>query len=242
MRDNSLFQKGLEQLNISLSEEQYEQFDRYYDMLIEKNKVMNLTAITEYEDVVIKHFLDSLSVVKADEIGKLLRSGCSLIDIGTGAGFPGIPLMIAFPSLRVTLMDALNKRILFLDEVISALGLKDIDTVHGRGEELARKDCYREKYDLCVSRAVAKINSLSELCLPFVKLNGFFVPYKSGSIDEELEEGKNAIKKLGGNSTNVVKFVVPLSDYERSLILIKKVVSTPSQYPRGGGKVFNKPL
>ncbi|MCR5585557.1 MAG: 16S rRNA (guanine(527)-N(7))-methyltransferase RsmG [Lachnospiraceae bacterium] len=242
MRDNSIFKQGLKELNIELTETQLEQFEVYYDMLVEKNKVMNLTAITEYEDVLIKHFLDSLSIVKTEKAKKLLFSSCCLIDVGTGAGFPGIPLKIAFPKIKVTLMDALNKRINFLNEVISALDLKDIEAVHGRGEELARKDQYRERFDLAVSRAVAKLNSLSELCIPFVKVGGLFVPYKSGSIDEELEEGKNALYKLGGRSTHVVKFTVPLSDYERSLIVVEKKSNTPAQFPRAGGKVFNKPL
>jgi 16S rRNA (guanine527-N7)-methyltransferase len=242
MRDNTVFKNGLKELNIDLSDKQLEQFEIYYDMLVEKNKVMNLTAITEYEDVLIKHFLDSLSVVRSEKARKLLSSSCKLIDVGTGAGFPGIPLKIAFPQIHVTLMDALNKRINFLNEVISALELKDIEAVHGRGEELSRKDLYRESFDICVSRAVAKINSLSELCIPFVKLDGFFIPYKSGSIDEELEEGKNAVHKLGGHSTDVVRFTVPMSDYERSLVVIEKKSNTPAQFPRAGGKVFSKPL
>jgi len=242
MRDYSFFIKGLEELNIELSDSQLEQFDRYYEMLIEKNKVMNLTAITEYEDVVVKHFLDSLSLVRSEKVKSLLYKGCDLIDIGTGAGFPGVPLKIAFPSVKVTLMDALNKRITFLNEVILSLGLSDIEAFHARGEEVARKEQFRERFDLCVSRAVAKLNSLSELCLPFVKVGGFFVPYKSGNIDEELEEGKNAIYKLGKCSTSVERFTVPLSDYERSLIVMEKKCNSPTQYPRAGGKIFSKPL
>ena len=242
MRDYSFFIKGLEELNIELSDSQLVQFDRYYEMLIEKNKVMNLTAITEYKDVVVKHFLDSLSLVRSEKVKGLLYKGCDLIDIGTGAGFPGVPLKIAFPSVKVTLMDALNKRITFLNEVILSLGLSDIDPIHARGEEAARKEQFRERFDLCVSRAVAKLNSLSELCLPIVKVGGFFVPYKSGNIDEELEEGKNAIYKLGKCSTSVERFTVPLSDYERSLIVMEKKCNSPTQYPRAGGKIFSKPL
>ncbi len=242
MRDNTVFKQGLEELNISFSDTQFTQFENYYDMLVEKNKVMNLTAITEYEDVLVKHFLDSLSIVKSSKARKLLDAGCMIIDIGTGAGFPGIPLKIAFPKIELTLMDALNKRINFLNEVIVSLGLTCTNALHARGEEVARRSDHREKYDLCVTRAVAKLNSLSELCLPFVKVGGLYVSYKSGNIDEELEEGKNSISKLGGRSTDVVKFTVPKSDYERSLVVIEKKVNTPSQYPRGGGKVFNKPL
>jgi 16S rRNA (guanine527-N7)-methyltransferase len=242
MRDYSFFIKGLEELNIELSDSQLVQFDQYYEMLIEKNKVMNLTAITEYEDVVVKHFLDSLSLVRSEKVKGLLYKGCDLIDIGTGAGFPGVPLKIAFPSVKVTLMDALNKRITFLNEVILSLRLSDIYPIHARGEEVARKEQFRERFDLCVSRAVAKLNSLSELCLPFVKVGGFFVSYKSGNIDEELEEGKNAIYKLGKSSTSVERFTVPLSDYERSLIVMEKKCNSPTQYPRAGGKIFSKPL
>ena len=242
MRDNSLFKKGIEELGITLSENQFNAFEVFYDMLVEKNKVMNLTGITEYEEVLVKHFLDSLSVVKAKSAKEILLREAAVLDVGTGAGFPGVPLKIAFPQINITLMDSLNKRINFLNEVISSLKLTGICALHARCEEFARKEEFREKYELCVSRAVAKINSLSELCLPFVKVGGYFVPYKSGNIDEELLEGKNAISKLGGRSLDVVRFNVPCSDNERSLIVIKKESPTPKAYPRAGGKVLSKPL
>ena len=181
---SKLFEEKLSALRITLTENQYEQFDKYYELLVEWNKVMNLTGITEYEEVNEKHFVDSLSIVKVIDINKI----DSVIDIGTGAGFPGIPLKIAFPHLKITLLDSLNKRIKYLDTVIEKLGLEDIRTIHGRAEDFARKEEYREKYDLTVSRAVANLSTLSELCIPYVKVGGMFIPYKSGEIDETLLE------------------------------------------------------
>lgn len=230
------FKHGLDELGIALKDEQMQQFLTYYEMLVEKNKVMNLTAITEFDEVVEKHFLDSLSLVKAYDLTQPVR----ILDLGTGAGFPGIPLKIAFPELEIVLADSLNKRILFLDEVIAELGLQKITTVHARAEELAKNKEYRESFDLVVSRAVANLASLSEYCVPFVKLGGKFISYKSGEIDEELVNAKRAIFLLGGKTEEVVKF--DLYDQKRSFVLIKKEKGTPKTYPRKAGTPTKSPL
>ena len=227
---------GLTELGITLSEKQLEQFSTYYEMLVEKNKVMNLTAITEWEEVLEKHFLDSVSLIRAKELSQSI----TVLDLGTGAGFPGIPLKIVFPNLKITLADSLNKRVSFLNEVIEALKLDDIEAIHGRAEELARDGKYREKYDLCVSRAVANLSTLSEYCLPFVALGGEFISYKSGEVEEEAQAAKSAIFLLGGKVTNTVKF--SLGESSRSFIVIEKVKGTPKTYPRKAGTPSKKPL
>lgn len=232
------FDEKLKELDITLSEKQQAQFYRYYELLVEWNKVMNLTGITEYEEVNEKHFIDSLSLVKVLDISKIN----TIIDVGTGAGFPGIPLKIAFPHLKVTLLDSLNKRIKYLDAVIDELELKDIHTIHGRAEEYARKEEYREKYDLAVSRAVANLSTLSEYCVPYVKVGGMFVPYKSGEIDEEVKAAQTAIKVLGGKQTEVVKFTLPGSDINRSFVKIQKVKSTGKKFPRKAGLPAKEPI
>ena len=230
------FIKELEKLSITLSEKQFEQFRMYYEMLVEKNKVMNLTAITEWEEVLEKHFLDSVSLIRAVD----LQQNLSLMDMGTGAGFPGIPLKIVFPNLKVTLADSLNKRVLFLQEVIDVLKLEGIEAVHGRAEDLARDNQYRQQYDLCVSRAVANLSTLSEYCLPFVKIGGSFVSYKSGACEEEVQASKSAVFLLGGKMKDVVKF--DLGESGRSFIVIEKVKGTPKTYPRKAGTPSKKPL
>jgi 16S rRNA (guanine527-N7)-methyltransferase len=211
---------------------------KYYDMLIERNKVMNLTAITEFEEVINKHFIDSLSIIKVYQT----LENSNVLDMGTGAGFPGIPLKIAFPSINITLLDSLNKRVGFLNDVIQALDLNQITAIHGRAEDFGKNPAYREKFDLCVSRAVAKLSSLSEYCMPYVKINGYFIPYKSGNIEDELEEAKKAIKIFGGTIEAVVKFNLPGTDLERSFIVIKKVAITPKLYPRSAGKPTKEPI
>ena len=235
---SKIFETKLAQLDITLTDEMKEQFDKYYELLVEWNKVMNLTGITEYEEVNEKHFVDSLSLVKTLDLNKVE----SMIDVGTGAGFPGIPLKIAFPHLKVTLLDSLNKRIKFLDTVIEELGLEDITTIHGRAEEFAKKAEHREQYDLCVSRAVANLSSLSEYCLPYVKVDGNFVSYKSGEIDEEVEKSKKAVSILGGKVEKIEKFELPGTDIKRSFVKIKKIKATAKKYPRKAGMPTKEPL
>lgn len=232
------FKNGLQQLHIALSEKQMEQFLQYYELLVEKNKVMNLTAITEFDEVVEKHFLDSVSLTQQLDLHQPLK----VLDLGTGAGFPGIPLKIVFPELEITLMDSLNKRVLFLQDVISSLQLENIEAVHGRAEEAAKNKKYREGFDLCVSRAVANISTLSEYCLPFVKVGGSFISYKSSTIEDELEEGKKGIAILGGKVKDVYKFTLPESELQRSFVIIEKEKKTPKAYPRKAGTPSKEPL
>lgn len=235
---SQIFENKLKELGIVLNDEQKRQFDSFYELLVEWNKVMNLTGITEYEEVNEKHFVDSLSITKAIDMNCV----DNLIDIGTGAGFPGIPLKIAFPHLKVVLLDSLNKRIKFLNTVIEELGLIDIETIHGRAEDFAKQGEYREQFDLCVSRAVANLSTLSEYCIPFVKKNGYFVSYKSGSSDEEIKQSEKAVNILGGEIIKVDKFLLPGTDMGRSLVNIKKLRNTPLKYPRKAGIPSKEPL
>lgn len=236
--DFTKFKKILEKWKIPFSELQQNQLTVYYEMLIEKNKVMNLTAITEFEDVLEKHFLDSIAVARYID----LTDHLSFIDLGTGAGFPGLPLKIMFSNLNVTLADSLNKRIIFLNEVIDELKLKEVTTVHGRAEDLAGSVNYREQYDYCVSRAVANLSTLSEYCLPFVKIGGTFISYKSGEIEEELSAAKKAIFLLGGQTREVIPFRLDGTDISRNFVMIEKVKKTPKAYPRKSGTPSKKPL
>lgn len=235
---NNVLTEKVKELSIVLNDKQIQQFEQYYNILVEWNKVMNLTAITEYEEVVEKHFLDSLTIVYAINMEKIE----TLIDVGTGAGFPGIPLKIAFPHLKVTLLDSLNKRIKFLNEVIDLLELNDIKAIHGRTEDYAKQVEYREQYDICVSRAVANLATLSEYCLPYVKMDGLFVPYKSGEIDEELKSSEKAVSILGGKVEEVVKFQLPGTDIGRSFVKIHKIKETKKKYPRKAGMPTKEPL
>lgn len=232
------FEKDLEELNIKLEKRQMCQFLQYYELLVEWNSFMNLTAITDFDEVIKKHFIDSISLIKAIDLSKEL----SVIDIGTGAGFPGIPLKIAFPNLKITLLDSLNKRIKFLNEVIDKLELDNIETIHGRAEDFAKDKKYRQAYDLCVSRAVANLSTLSEYCLPYVKTGGKFISYKSEKITDEMNAAKNAIKILGGNILGQVDFNLPDSDIYRNLFIIDKAKETPIKYPRKAGLPSKEPL
>ena len=208
---------------------------RYADLLVEKNKVMNLTAITEPHDIATLHFLDSVAMLTLADL-----KGKTMADVGTGAGFPGMPLKIVEPSLQLTLLDSLNKRIDFLKEVCADLGLKDVDCVHGRAEEFAA--AHREHYDIVTSRAVANLQMLSELCLPLVKVGGYFLSMKAVDSEEEVNAAKNAIKTLGGQIEKVVDYAIPGTDVQHRLIFIKKIKETPKKYPRAFAKIKKNPL
>ncbi len=228
----------LREMHIELNEIQLKQLVTYYQMVVEKNKVMNLTAITEYEDFIDKHFADSLAIMDYIDFDHI----SSLIDVGTGAGFPGIPLKIACPDLKVTLLDSLNKRIRFLGEVSESLDIHDLTLIHGRAEDFAHRAEFREQYDLCLSRAVANLSTLCEYCLPFVKKGGQFVAYKSGDYAEELEKAKKAMKLLGGELKEIYSFSLPGTDIERSFIVIQKIKETGKKYPRKAGLPSKEPL
>ncbi len=241
MDRNEVLKTEIEKIGIQLDDLQVKQFLMYYELLVEWNKVMNLTAITEYKQVVEKHFVDSISLIHVLD-KQYLDDNKSMIDIGTGAGFPGIPLKIVFPNLRVTLLDSLNKRITFLNEVIKKLKLENIETIHGRAEDYARQIKYREQYDICVSRAVANLATLSEYCLPYTKEKGIFISYKSDHVDEEIENSKNAIKILGGKIEKIERFILPDTDIKRAIIKIKKERLTEKKYPRKAGMPSKEPL
>ena len=236
-RDYSYLIKTLSSWNFEIDDNKISQLDKYYEMLIEKNKVMNLTAITEFDEVLVKHFADSLSICTI--IPDNVKFVC---DLGTGAGFPGIPMAIAYPDLQFTLIDSLNKRIKFLQEVVDALGLTNVTLVHGRAEEAGRNKLYREQYDLVVSRAVANISTLSEYCLPLVKVGGYFISFKSGDIEDEIKQSGKAISKLGGKLQKPVLFNLPDTNISRSFLVIDKEKSTPKAYPRKAGTPSKEPL
>lgn len=240
------FINACRELNIELSAVQLKQFEEYYRLLIEWNERMNLTAITEREEVYLKHFLDSLSFVRAfDDPSLLIQKDFSLIDIGTGAGFPGVPIKILCPGSHVVLMDSLNKRLSFLDEVIEKLNLNEtgsVKTVHARAEDLAKDPAYREQFDYVTSRAVANLSTLSEYCLPFSKVGGSFISFKAEKAAEELTAAKNAVFLLGGAFSKEVSFVLPGSDLGRTLIVISKKQNTSKKYPRKAGLPSKSPL
>lgn len=234
--DFTKFRNSMKSIGIELTDSQLNAFETYYDMLIDRNKVMNLTAITEFDEVMDKHFLDSVYLFRSIK----LEADYKLIDIGTGAGFPGIPLKIVFPELKITLLDSLNKRVGFLNDLIEELNLNNIEAIHGRAEDIARDKAYRASYDIAVSRAVANLSTLSEYCLPFVKIGGKFVSYKSGDCADEVDNAKAAIHLLGGKINKIDEF--SYSNNSRSFIVIDKVMNTSSKYPRKAGLPSKKPL
>lgn len=241
-QENKMFQEKLYkkagQVGITLTEKQLGQFDLFYQMMVETNKHMNLTAITEEDEVISKHFVDSLSCAKVMDMDQVH----SIIDIGTGAGFPGIPLKIAYPEIEMVLVDSLQKRVKFLNDVIQKLGLEKVTAIHGRAEDLARDKRYRATFDLCVSRAVANLSTLTEYCIPFVRVNGYFVSYKAQKGLEELESAKNCLQILGCKVEDTHAFVLEGDDSQRILLKIKKCKGTGKAYPRKAGVPSKNPL
>lgn len=225
-------------LEHGLTDAQSQQFERYFELLVEWNEKINLTAITEEYDVITKHFLDCLMCFDS----KVIADGVSVIDVGTGAGFPGIPLKIANPTLNVTLLDSLAKRLNFLNKVVGELKLDGITTVHARAEDGGRDKNLRRKFDVAVSRAVANLSTLSELCLPFVKVGGYFVSMKGPGAEDEIAAAKNAIKLLGGELQEVIPYHIPTTDLNHNLVIIKKIANTPDKYPRQAPKPAKMPL
>lgn len=231
-----LMKENLKEIQLELTDFQLEQFYNYMNILIEWNKFMNLTGITEPKEIIVKHFIDSLTVL--DKIDKKDM----IIDVGTGAGFPGIPIKIAFPETKVILLDSLNKRIKFLNEVIEKLQLKGIETIHGRAEDYGKDKKHREKYDIAVARAVAPLNILLEYLMPFVKLEGSCLCMKGSNNEDEIINSENAIKILGGKLIKTEEFFIPNTDMKRKIIEIKKKELTPNKYPRKAGTPSKEPL
>lgn len=225
-------------VNLAFDEEIYNKFMQYKDMIKHWNEKINLTAIVEDEQIVKKHFIDCIKIFKCSP----LKEAKNIIDIGTGAGFPGIPIKIIKSDINVVLLDSLNKRINFLNEVINKIELKNISTIHGRAEDFSRKLEYREKSDVAVSRAVANLAVLSELCIPYVKVGGYFVAMKGPSVEEEIKDGKSAVSILGGKIEDIIKIEIEDSDLNHNLVVIKKVKETPKAYPRKAGTAIKKPL
>lgn len=235
---SNIIRQGLEQVGLSASEDAIQKLEQYKALLLEWNEKINLTAITESREVDIKHFVDSGTCLSTGYI----KDGANIIDVGTGAGFPGVPIKILNESLHVTLLDSLNKRIKYLEDVVSKLNLKDVKLVHSRAEDGGSNKLYREKYDIALSRAVAALNVLCEYCLPFVKVGGFFICQKGPSYNEELDAAAKAIDVLGGKLREVKSYNLPFSDITHYIIIIEKIKETPTKYPRKAGKPSSEPI
>lgn len=235
-----LFEKYCSNIPVELSDSQIDKFIKFYDLLINKNKVMNLTTIVEPEEVMLKHFIDSLMISNLDE--NILQNARQVIDVGTGAGFPGIPLAIAYPDIQFTLLDSLNKRLLFIDEVCEICNIQNVATFHIRAEDAGHHQQYREKFDICVSRAVANLSVLLEYCTPLIKVNGKFISYKSGEVEEEIQQANTAMKKLNVELNQIQYFTLPMTDMKRSFVIFDKKNHTEKKYPRQAGKAVKSPL
>ncbi|WP_027626056.1 16S rRNA (guanine(527)-N(7))-methyltransferase RsmG [Clostridium lundense] len=233
-----LLSSACKDIGMDFDEKMYNNFIKYKDLIKEWNEKINLTAITEDEEIIKKHFIDSIKIYKFSPLKECKK----IIDIGTGAGFPGIPIRIVDSNKEIILLDSLNKRLKFLDEVISELQLNNISTLHGRAEDFSKKSEYREKFDAVVSRAVANLAVLSEFCLPYVKIGGYFIAMKGPAIDEEIKEGEKAIGLLGGKVEEIIKVEIEESDLQHNLVVIKKVNNTPGKYPRKAGTAAKNPI
>ena len=238
MSNIDILRQGIEDFGIEASDKMLADFQKYKDILVEWNQKMNLTGIEDEKEVFIKHFLDSVSAVTKGYI----KNGMSLIDVGTGAGFPGMPLRICLPELKVTLLDSLNKRINFLQEVANQLDIDDIEFIHGRAEDFGKDENYRECFDIATARAVAGLSALMEFCVPFVKVGGHFVCLKGPNANLELEESKKAMEALGLEYIEKIDIKLPEIDLDHNILVFKKVKNTPSKYPRKAGKVTKNPI
>lgn len=238
MKQNDPLRDSLDKMKIQYNDEQIEQFRSYYELLTEWNKKINLTAITGYEDVVRKHFIDSILICSLLDLNKDIR----IIDVGTGAGFPGIPIKILNPECRIVLLDSLNKRVRFLENVVDELGLENVECIHGRAEDVSREKKYRASFDLSVSRAVANLSTLCEYCIPFLKKGGMFVSYKSDKADDEINGSENAVRTLGSEITSVKKIALPETDIVRKFIMITNIKQVSNIYPRKAGIPAKDPL
>lgn len=238
MKYFQLMKEACEEVGLELTEDQYNKFIDYMKLLQEWNEKINLTAITEDEDVIKKHFIDCIKIFKSNAV----KNAKNIIDVGTGAGFPGLPIAIMNPDVKVVLLDSLNKKINFLNAVVSKLELKNVETIHSRAEDGARNVNLREKFDIATSRAVANMAVLSEFCMPYVKVNGYFVALKGPSIEDELKEGQKAITTLGGNLERVIEVTIEETNLKHNIVEIKKINKSPKTYPRKAGTITKKPI